>query len=158
MRQLISLSLRLLDSTLGAWIWRRGGAGGTMPCSCLSLHIMDQNFCPRPLHETTRSFQLQGRQDWVYYLILKCHFPNVINGLKYDGTTWVVDQESHWCRLLFILVSSFMFSHESPVQRPMLAHFEDICPVKPRNMTMSDLSITRAQFSRIWFALDVADC
>lgn len=38
-RQLIPLSLRLLDSALVVWIWRRAGAGGTMPCSCPRLHI-----------------------------------------------------------------------------------------------------------------------
>lgn len=38
-RQLIPRSLRSLDSTLFVWIWRRAGAGDTMPCSCPELHI-----------------------------------------------------------------------------------------------------------------------
>lgn len=39
MRQLIPMSLHLLDSALVVWICRRAGAGGTMPCPCLRLHI-----------------------------------------------------------------------------------------------------------------------
>lgn len=38
-RQLIPLSLHLLDSALVVWIWRRACAGGTMPCSCPRQHI-----------------------------------------------------------------------------------------------------------------------
>ena len=64
-RQLIPLSPRLLDSALGVWIWRRAGAGGTMPCSCPSSAHQAWSWIENSAHghsfETTRLFQLAGQ-------------------------------------------------------------------------------------------------
>lgn len=64
-RQLIPLSPRLLDSALVVWIWRRAGAGGTMPCSCPSSAHQAWSWIENSAHgrsiETTRLFQLAGQ-------------------------------------------------------------------------------------------------
>lgn len=59
----LPLSPRLLDSALGVWIWRRAGAGGTMPCSCPRLHITAPSWIENSAHCTRQqgSFNPTGQ-------------------------------------------------------------------------------------------------